>query len=128
MYFEPSRLQYLTPNQQSSLQPTTYNLPTSLALNKFALSGTWQFTNNHASLTQGPGTIRLHFSSGKVYMVAASDKPITIHISVDGKPQPDVTVQMSQLYTLFDSSEYSEHTIDISIPDAGFEAFTFTFG
>ena len=128
MYFEPSRLQYLTPDQQASLQPTTYNLPTSLALNNFALSGAWQFLSDHAQLVKPGGAIRLKFSSGKVYMVAAADHPITLKITIDGQPQPDVTVQMSELYTLFSSNAYSEHTIDIEIPDAGFEAFTFTFG
>jgi len=87
-----------------------------------------QFTGDHALLTQPNGKIDLHFSSGKVYMVAASDKPVTLKITVDGVAQPDVTVQMSQLYTLFDSNEYKEHQIEISIPDAGFQAFTFTFG
>jgi hypothetical protein len=37
-------------------------------------------------------------------------------------------VGSSQLYTLFDSDEGGEHTADISISAAGFEAFTFTFG
>lgn len=129
MYFEPSRLEYLTPEQSPSLSPKPYTLPPVLALNRFALEGQWQFTQDHAQLTQGPGKIRLHFSSGKVFMVAASaSKPITVHISVDGKAQPDVTVDMSQLYTLFDSNQYQDHVIDIEIPDAGFQAFTFTFG
>ena len=99
-----------------------------LNLNVFALNGNWKFDADKATLVSGPGVIRLHFSSGKVYMVAASDKPITIHIKVDGKDQPDVTVQMSQLYILFDSTEYKDHEIEISIPDGGFQAFTFTFG
>jgi len=128
MYFEPSRLQYLTPDQQSSASPQTYTLTQNLALNNFALGGAWQFLNDHAALSKGPGQIRLRFNSGKVYMVASSDQPQTIHISVDGKSQPDVTVQMSKLYKLFDSGDYSEHNMDISIPDAGFNAFTFTFG
>jgi cytochrome c biogenesis protein CcdA/thiol-disulfide isomerase/thioredoxin len=128
MYFEPSRLEYLDSSQQASTQPTTYQLPTSLALNTFALGGTWQFAGDHAELTKGGGKIQLHFSSGKVYMVASSAKPITLKITVDGVSQPDVSVQMSQLYTLFDSNQYKDHNIEIDIPDAGFQAFTFTFG
>lgn len=129
MYFEPERLQYLSSDQSPSLSPKPYTLPPNLALNQFALEGQWQFIQDHAQLTQGPGKIRLHFSSGKVFMVAASPgKPITIHISVDGIAQPDVTVNMSELYTLFDSNVYKDRTIDITIPDAGFQAFTFTFG
>jgi hypothetical protein len=128
MYFEPSRLQNLVSQQQPSLQPTTYNLPTQIPLNTFGLSGQWQFTEDHAQLTQGPGKIILHFSAGKVFMVAAADHAVTVKITVDGKPQPDVTIQMSQLYTLFNSTSYGDHTIEITIPDSGFEAFTFTFG
>jgi cytochrome c biogenesis protein CcdA/thiol-disulfide isomerase/thioredoxin len=128
MYFETTRLEYLTPDQQASSQPKAYTFTQNLAVNNFALSGTWQFVTDHATLTQPGGGIKLHFNSGKVYMVASSDKPTTIHITVDGKPQPDVNVQMSQLYTLFDSTDYSEHTIVITVPDSGFNAFTFTFG
>lgn len=128
MYFEPSRLEYLTPDQRPSDTPNEYTFTQNLQLNNFALNGTWQFKQDHAELINPKGDIRLHFSSGKVFMVAAADHPVTLKITVDGKQQPDVTVQASQLYTLFDSTDYSEHTIDIEIPDAGFQAFTFTFG
>lgn len=131
MYFETERLQYLTPQQQASSQPTNYTLPTKLDVNNFALGGQWQFQNDHAETTSANDVIRLHFNSGKLYMVAASADPnkvITLKIIVDGKPQPDVTVSVSELYTLFNSNDYSDHTVDIQIPDAGFQAFTFTFG
>jgi cytochrome c biogenesis protein CcdA/thiol-disulfide isomerase/thioredoxin len=128
MYFETSRLEYLTPDQKASTSPQSYTLTQNLALNNFALQGTWQFIDDHATLSKGPGKIRLHFNSGKVFMVASSDQAQTLNISVDGKPQADITVQMSELYKLFDSTDYSEHTIDITIPQAGFNAFTFTFG
>jgi hypothetical protein len=61
-------------------------------------------------------------------MVAAADKLVKLKILVDGKAQPDVTVQMSRLYTLFDSNDYREHMIEIEIPSKDFKAFTFTFG
>jgi cytochrome c biogenesis protein CcdA/thiol-disulfide isomerase/thioredoxin len=128
MYFETSRLEYLTPNQQPSASPQAYTLPQNLALNNFALGGTWQFVQDHAVLINPNGKIELHFSSGKVYMVASADNPVTLQITVDGKLQPSVTVQASQLYTLFDSNDYSEHTLEIDIPQSGFNAFTFTFG
>lgn len=127
MYFELPRLEYLTPKQTASAQPKTYALPSELSLNTFALSGNWQFDAEKA-VTLGPAGIRLKFNSGKVFMVASAQKPITLQISVDGRAQKSVTVQASQLYTLFDSGDYSEHTIDIQIPEAGFNAFTFTFG
>ena len=97
------------------------------SLNKI-LKGEWKFDGDKATLTKPNGKIRLHFSSGKVFMVADSASPVTLKITVDGKAQADVLVNKSQLYPLFDSEDYKEHTIDIEIPDAGFEAFTFTFG
>jgi cytochrome c biogenesis protein CcdA/thiol-disulfide isomerase/thioredoxin len=128
MYFNLSRLKNLTPEQSPSEQIKNYIFPQTLALNKFAVEGQWQFSNENAELIKGPGKIRLRFSSGKVFMVAAANKPVTIKIAVDGKAQRPVTVNMSQLYTLFDSNDYGEHIIDIEIPSAVFEAFTFTFG
>ncbi len=129
MYFEPGRLQYLSSNQEPSAQPAGYQLPSSLPLNTFALGGQWQFDQDHAQLTGGSGTILLHFSSGKVFMVAASPGvPVALKITVDGHLQPDVTVEGSQLYTLFNSNSYTDHTIEITIPSPGFQAFTFTFG
>jgi len=128
MYFKLSRLKYLVPTQSASAQRKQYAFPDYLALNTFALQGEWQFGNDHAELTKAPGKIRLHFSSGKLFMVAASEKPVTLKIMVDRKPQPNVTVQMSQLYTLFDSNDYREHLVEIEIPSKGFDAFTFTFG
>ena len=131
MYFGTDRDQYLTSDQQTSTSPKNYSLPANLNLNNFALAGNWQFSNDNATLVSGGGQIKLHFSSGKLYMVAAAEdptRPITIKITVDGKAQPDVTVAGSQLYTLFDSTDYADHTVEIDIPSAGFQAFTFTFG
>ena len=128
MYFKLPRLKNLTPQQSPSEQAKEYFLQRNLALNKFAVEGEWQFGNEYAELRRGTGKIGLHFSSGKVFMVASAYKPMKIRVTVDGKLQRDVRVQMSQLYTLFDSNDYREHTIEIDIPSAGFQAFTFTFG
>lgn len=128
MYFELQRLQNLDAGQQASSAPQTYTIPANLSLNTFGLGGTWQFNTDHAQLTQSSGEIKLHFSSGKVYMVAAADHLVTLKITVDGLAQPDVVVQSSELYNLYNSSNYYEHVIDIKIPDAGLQAFTFTFG
>ncbi len=129
MYFGTYRLEYLTPGQSPSASPRAYKLPSRLDLNNFALGGVWQFASDHIILARPDGSIRLRFSSGKLFIVADSRKgPMTLKIRVDGRPQPDVIVSDSKLYTLFDSDKYTEHTVDIRIPEAGFEAFTFTFG
>lgn len=128
MYFGTSRLEFLSPQQSASQKAADYIFPSKLNLNYFALSGSWQFSDDKVTSLNTNGKIRLRFSSGKLFMVASSNKPSVIHVTVDGKLQPSVTVEMSQLYTLFDSNDYTEHIIDIETPDAGFNAFTFTFG
>lgn len=128
MYFNLKRIKNLAPGQMASAQLMKYVLPPNLALNNFAIEGEWQFDNDHATLVKGPGKIRLHFSSGKSFIVASSAKPVKLKISVDGKAQPDVMISASRLYTLFDSDDYKDHILEIEIPSPGFKAFTFTFG
>ncbi len=128
MYFGTARLQNLTPEQTPSSSPKTYAFPSASALNNFALEGTWQFNPDTMSLVNGPGKIRLTFHAGKIHLVASSKTPATVTITVDGKRQPSVTVADPKLYTLFDSNDYADHVIEISIDQPGFEAFTFTFG
>lgn len=128
MYFGTDRLANLNPAQKPSGGLAVYSLPSSLPLNTFALEGAWKFDAEKAGLGIGNGKIKLHFSAGKVYLVAKSDNPVTLKIIVDGVEQKSVTVSASQLYTLYDSEDYKDHVIEIDIPDGGFDAFTFTFG
>ncbi|MBU6142181.1 thioredoxin family protein [Patescibacteria group bacterium] len=128
MYFGTNRLANLASQQAPSSSPQEYTQPASLALNTFSLGGTWQFTPENIRLISGTGTIRLKFHAGKVHIVASSNDPAMLTIAVDGKKQPSVTVQNPQLYTLFDSSDYADHEIEITVQGSGFTAFTFTFG
>jgi thiol-disulfide isomerase/thioredoxin len=129
MYFGTDREQYLAWQQNASSVPINYSLPNSLSLNQFALEGKWQFDADKITLKANSGKIKLHFSAAKVFMVAQSlDQPMTLNISVDGKSEPSVTVQASELYNLFNSDKAGNHLLEIDIPEAGFEAFTFTFG
>ena len=128
MYFGLAREQYMANPRGPSQQTYSYRAPDTLKLNQFALDGRWRMTAQYAQLVGGHGQIRLHFKAGKLHMVAASDKPITLQITVDGKKQPPVTVHESRLYTLFDSDDYRDHIVTIDIPRSGFRTFTFTFG
>lgn len=128
MYFGLSRLQNLSTSQDPSAEPKDYAFPKRLPLNSFALSGRWTFADDKIVASEA-GKIRLHFSAGKVFMVASSQAGnITLKIKVDGQLQPEVIVNDSKLYTLFDSSSYGEHEIEIEADGPGLEAFTFTFG
>jgi thiol-disulfide isomerase/thioredoxin len=128
MYFGTDRLQYLTPDESTSLSPKNYTANNNVALNNFSLGGQWQFSGTNAQLVGSSGKIILKFNSGKVFIVAASQTPAPLSIIVDGKKQSPVTVQSSKLYTLFNSEDYSDHVIEIDVNQSGFQAFTFTFG
>ncbi|HEV8601388.1 MAG TPA: thioredoxin family protein [Patescibacteria group bacterium] len=128
MYLGTARLEYLAPGQTESPEAKNYTLPSDLDLNNFALEGKWQFTPQSTKLAGPSGKIKLKFHSGKVHVVAQSPNVQALSITVDGKQQPDVKVQQSELYTLFDSNDYADHVIEINIPQSGFEAFAFTFG
>jgi thiol-disulfide isomerase/thioredoxin len=128
MYFGIARMQYMANAKGPSRNGDTYRAPSRLALNRYALDGRWRMTDEYAQLLGDRGEIRLHFKAGKLHMVASAERPVTLKITVDGKPQPPVTVQASMLYTLFDSTDYRDHVVSIDIPHAGLRAFTFTFG
>ena len=128
MYFGTLRLQYLASPEAPIEKERVYSAPPTLSLNNFALVGSWKIGQEQATLAKDDGAVLLHFRSGKVHMVASSPTPVTVSVTVDGKAQAPVTVEGSQLYTLFDSDDYRDHELELKIPKSGFNAYTFTFG
>jgi len=128
MYFGLDRISYLSPEQESSKNIKVYTLPSTLLLNNFALQGTWKFEPEYVQLVSDTGTIRLKFFAAKVHIVASSDQPATLKVRINGNEQQPVIVKEDMLYTLFDSTQYFERTIEIEVQGRGFKAFTFTFG
>jgi len=128
MYFGMARVDMLASPERPREGEATYSSPSPLPLSHFALVGTWTLAAENATLARDGGMVNLAFQSGEVFMVASSERPVTVGVVVDGRPQPLVTVQESRLYTLSDSGDYGQHVMTLAIPKAGFEAFTFTFG
>jgi thiol-disulfide isomerase/thioredoxin len=114
-------------SQNSRAGERFYTAPDDVALDRFALAGIWKLSNDNATSSADGGEIFLRFRAPKVNLVAGSPSPQTLTITVDGKPQPPVTVQGSQLYSLF-SGNGGEHVLRVTVPKAGLNAFTFTFG
>ena len=128
IYFGLARLKNFGGAETPNTDDQIYVYPDKLAKNKFALEGNWQFNQESAVHTKGFGRIKLNFNSAKVFMVAQSAQPTTIKVYVDGKLIKGVVVQESELYELFNSNEGNARTMEIEVPEGGFEAFTFTFG
>jgi thiol-disulfide isomerase/thioredoxin len=106
----------------------SFDSASKLRVSEFALSGKWSRVEDRASLLSGNGTIALRFNAAKVHLVAGAVAPTEIIVRVDGGAPLRVTVARPQLYTLYDGDEYREHTIQIEIPQRGFDAYSFTFG
>lgn len=128
IYFGTDRLEYLTRLQSPAKSETEFYLPRQLESNHFALEGVWKFSPESVELTEGAGLIKMNFFAGTIHMVAEANKPITVQITVDGKKQKPVTIFGSDLYTLFDSTDYAAHEILIEVPEPGLDVYTFTFG
>jgi thiol-disulfide isomerase/thioredoxin len=105
-----------------------FSTQTRLPLHKFALGGLWRITPEYAKLTGTRGDLRLHFKATRLYVVAAADHPLTVALTIDGKPQPPVTIQASGQYTLYVSHDDGEHVMVMHIPQAGLHVYSFTFG
>ena len=105
-----------------------FRAPTQLPLHKYALDGSWEITPEYARLVGSHGQLRLHFKAAKLYMVAGADHPVTVNVTVDGKPQPPVTIQASGQYSLFVSHDDHDHMMVMHISQADLRVYSFTFG
>jgi hypothetical protein len=132
MYFGLARQEYLLSGQMHKAGVQDFRLPNRLDTNTFALEGKWDIREDKAVLIQGPGKIKLHFNAAKVHMVLGSSNPNpngqSVTARVDSYPAKVFMVKDAELYTVFDSGDYGDHVLEVTIPDAGLEAFTFTFG
>jgi thiol-disulfide isomerase/thioredoxin len=114
-------------SQSADTGERAYTAPDDVPLDRFAFSGKWKISADNAALLTDGGEIRLRFRAPKVNIVAGSRSSQTLLITVDGKPQPQVTVQASELYTLY-SGPPGEHMLRMKIPKGGLRAFSFSFG
>ena len=119
-----------------------YQLPSSLKLNEWALSGRWAVEPQRALLTQANGQIAFRFQARDLHLVLGSStgKPVRFRVLIDGKPPgPDHgmdidtagngTVTGQRLYQLVRQKGGSkERLFTITFLDPGVEAYAFTFG
>jgi methionine-S-sulfoxide reductase len=120
-----------------------YAMPASLALNQWALSGSWKVASEHAQLEKTPGRIVFRFRARDLHLVlgpGADRKPVRFRVTIDGKaPGADHgmdidangngKVSEQRLYQLIrQKGVVAEHEFAIEFLDAGVHAYSFTFG
>jgi thiol-disulfide isomerase/thioredoxin len=120
-----------------------YTVPSRLAADEWALSGTWTVLQDAVLLHEPGGRIADHFSARDVHLVLAppaGGAPVRFTVRLDGEPPgadhgDDVgddgvgTVTEPRLYQLVrQHGPVTDRTVEITFHDPGVRAFAFTFG
>jgi methionine-S-sulfoxide reductase len=120
-----------------------YALPQSLALNEWALAGSWAVAGEHARLQSPGGRIAFRFKARDLHLVlgpAQAGKAIRFRITVNGAPpnkdsgvdvdaKGNGVVREHRLYNLVRfKGPVAESDFVIEFLDPGVDAFSFTFG
>lgn len=146
-YFGSNRNSYLGNGTPGMSGIRTFDYPTLFALNTLYFSGTWtinpEYAQSNIDVVTMPAKIKYKYNAKGIYFVAGADTAIEAEVTLDGKPistsiagadisykdgKSYVSIQENRLYKLIDSAGAETHTIEISVPKAGLQAFTFTFG
>jgi cytochrome c biogenesis protein CcdA/thiol-disulfide isomerase/thioredoxin len=123
--------------------PHSYQLPASLALNHWALAGSWAVDPEKAVLNAAPGKIEFRFFARDLHLVlgpGADGKPVRFRVQLDGAaPGADHgtdtdadgsgIIREQRLYQLIrQSGEVGQHAFSIEFEDGNVQAYAFTFG
>jgi cytochrome c biogenesis protein CcdA/thiol-disulfide isomerase/thioredoxin len=113
--------------------------PVQLALNEFALSGTWSIAEQPATAVSGAG-IDAEFEAKNVYLVLSSQEeaPRRLEVLLDGHPiaaaeagadvhHGAVTVRAQRLYSLVSLPADEQHRLSLRFAP-GISGYAFTFG
>lgn len=103
-----------------------------LAPSTYALDGQWNFDREKAE-SKGKSAIYIRWLGKKLNIVASSKVPQTICVVIEGKCVQQTEINEAKLYEIYtrkdnEATEADARPIKIEIPNAGLEAFTFTFG
>ncbi len=138
-YLGTNRAQGWRNGPKSGLHDYGTSVPSSLALNEFDYSGTWNIAAQPATAVSGAG-IDLEFEAKNVYLVlsSAGEKPRQIEVLLDGKPIPNkyagadvhngvLTVRNERLYSLVSLPGDQRHRLSLRLAP-GVSGYAFTFG
>ncbi len=119
-----------------------YSTPRKLDTDQWALRGSW-LVGKESAVQQAPGgAIDYHFQGRDLHLVlgAHEGQPVRFKVSLDGKSpgkhhgvdideQGNGVIRAQRLYQLIrQNGESKDRRFRIEFPDAGAEAFAFTFG
>jgi thiol-disulfide isomerase/thioredoxin len=120
-----------------------YSLPASLALNQWALAGSWHVGVESGVLATAPGKILFRFHSRDLHFVlgpAKSGNPVHFKVKLDGAapgdehgvdsgPDGSGVIRGPRLYQLIrQKGQVRDRTFEIEFLDPGVAAYVVTFG
>ena len=97
-------------------------------LNEYQLNGVWSREGEPLVLRSARGSLRLHYSAAKLFLVATAPEAATVRIRVDGREMQAVEISWPTLYTLVDGDTYGEHLLELEADTPGLALFSATFG
>ncbi len=139
---------YLGAARQDAFQGTTSNAsgatatfhyPNMLGANGWSLSGKWEVSDDKVTSQSSSSKLELHFAAKNVYLVAGSTSPNSVGVLLNGQPISNtgnagvdvtgsqVTIGESRLYTLAAFKNFTDGTMELTVP-AGTDLNVFTFG
>lgn len=107
-----------------------YTFPENLPLNHWAISGKWKITGEKIIAAEAGAKLRFNFTAGKVFLVLGTEsaKPAQINVALNGKDIGKIDITGNTLYELLDQHGTKNGLLEITVKDAGIEAYAFTFG
>jgi len=105
-----------------------YPAPARVAQNQVALTGHWD-VEQHQIVAGRDARLLFRYTAPRIYLVAAppTGRSADIHVHVDGRRLPDVTVPRDDLYQLAHLTGSRSHLLRLDVPP-GTALYSFTFG
>jgi len=134
---------FASPGGQQPDRAADYTVPTTLALNQWALGGRWTVGDEDARSHAGGDRIAFRFHARDLHLVLSpgeDGKPVRYRVRIDGQPpgadaggdsaaDGSGQVDGNRLYQLIrQNGAVRERTFEIEFLDPGVHAYAFTFG
>lgn len=103
----------------------SYEFPSTLADDSFALDGRWNLGFQNITPSGGEGSIRLNFTASEVRMVLGGEGTVTL--TLDGKSTSFEVSGTPNSYPLIPLGDSKKGTLEVTLSE-GLEAYSFTFG
>jgi thiol-disulfide isomerase/thioredoxin len=134
---------FASPGGAAWEEPRTYETPSPLPLNRWALSGEWTFGRKAAHLNEAGGSLAYRFRARDVNLVmgpAHGRQPVRFQVRIDGSPPgaargvdvdergEGIAHDRRMFQLVREPGEVGEQTFEITFLEPGAEAYVFTFG